>query len=302
MNVVVLGGGDSPERGVSLRSARSVTVAAHQAGFNIEEADPKEGLSILDGVASSSVVLPILHGAGGEDGSLQAELERRGLPFLGSGSQSSKQCFDKWQTRQAIASCGLPIAEGELVTAQTYSKSPLHKRPHVLKVNHGGSSIGTLIVRQPGNVSQKAIDQVFELDNRAVIEKLIEGAEVTVAILDSSALPVVEIVPPPGGEFDYDNKYNGQTRELCPPVSIKPNVQKKVQALAEEVHKTMSCRHLSRVDIMIDSSDSLFVLEINTIPGLTDQSLYPKAAQVSGLGMPQLVRRFINMVARDYSL
>jgi D-alanine-D-alanine ligase len=128
------------------------------------------------------------------------------------------------------------------------------------------------------------------------------GNEITVPILDQKALPVVEIVPPDNEEFDYDNKYNGRSQELCPPLSVPRETQKQAQELAEKVHKTMGCRHLSRVDIMIDKAGKLYVLEINTMPGMTDQSLYPKSALVAGMMMPDLMTKFVELVKRDYSI
>ncbi len=302
MKVLVLGGGDSPERDVSLRSAKAVANAARAAALEVSEADPSDGLEILKGLSKDTAVFPILHGAGGEDGSLQAELERRKLAFLGSGSESSKKCFDKWETLNVLREIGLPVSESALVNKNSYRNHKLSSRAHVLKVRHGGSSIGTLIVRSPEHIDQKQVDKVFELDYEAVIETLIEGTEITIPILDQSALPVIEIRTPEGLEFDYDNKYNGLTAEICPPVTVSVELQKQAQKIAEKVHKAMDCRHLSRIDIMIDRSGKFFVLEINTIPGLTDQSLYPKSAAVAGMSMPELIRKFARLVKRDYNL
>jgi D-alanine-D-alanine ligase len=302
MKILVLGGGDSPEREVSLRSAKAVSDAARRAGFEVEEYDPANGLAYFDKVAKSTIVLPILHGINGEDGVIQAELEKRGLPFLGADAASSATCFNKWQTREELRTANLLIPEGVLVTKRSYKGDALCQRPHVLKVLRGGSSIGTLIVRDVAALKQEEVDRLFELDREAVLEELIEGTEVTIPILDKTALPVIEIRPPEGLEFDYENKYNGLTAEICPSETVSAEVQEKSQGLSEQVHEVMGCRHLSRVDIMIDQSDNLFVLEINTIPGLTDQSLYPKSAAVAGLNMSQLVKRFIELVKRDYKL
>jgi D-alanine--D-alanine ligase len=301
MKILVLGGGNSPERAVSLRSAKAVAKAAVKAGFEVSEADPALGLTTLDSL-TDAVVFPILHGQGGEDGELQAELEKRNLPFLGSGSESSANCFDKWKTRESITRLGIPMPKAERVSKETYAGQALREQPHVLKVNRGGSSIGTLIIRQPGKVHDEQINKLFELDDVAVIEELIIGTEITVPVLDKTALPVIEIQPPQGLEFDYDNKYNGATAEICPPESISKQVQEEARRLAESVHQIMECRHLSRVDIMIDKSENLYVLEINTIPGLTDQSLYPRSAAVAGYDMPNLVREFAELVKRDYNL
>lgn len=301
MKILVLGGGNSPEREVSLRSARAVADAARSAGHEVSEADPKDGLEILDNLVDT-IVFPILHGAGGEDGILQAELEKRNLPFLGSGSVSSKNCFDKWITRQTLEKADIPMAKAERITKETYTESELSKLPHVLKVNHGGSSIGTLIVRDVSILKQADVDEIFNLENDAVLEELIEGIEITIPVLDKTALPAIEVKPPEGGEFDYENKYNGQSAELCPPPSLNEDQHKKSQQIAEQVHKIMGCRHLSRVDTIMRPDGSFVVLEINTIPGLTDQSLYPKSAAVSGLSMPDLMKKFVEIVKRDYSI
>lgn len=301
MKLVVLGGGNSPEREVSLRSAKAVANAARQAGFDVEERDPAEGIEFLNRLGAPLIVLPILHGKGGEDGVLQKELEKRGIAYLGSGSASSARCFNKWLTREDLLSAGVPMANAELVSRAGYHSSALSKKPHVLKVVRGGSSIGTLIARGNKPPSPDKIDAVFKLDSQAVLEELIEGDELTVPIFDKSALTAIEIVPPRGGEFDYENKYNGASAELCPPKSISPGLQSEAKRLAEIAHKIMKCRHLSRVDMMIRGTN-IFVLEINTIPGLTDQSLYPKSAAAAGMSMAELVKNLVKLVIRDYNL
>lgn len=302
MKILVLGGGDSPEREVSLRSAHAVSAAARQAGFEVQEADPANGLTVLDNLLPDTVIFPILHGVGGEDGVIQKEFENRKLAFLGAGSDISALCFDKWQSRLVFSTAGLPIAKGELVTRATYADSTMISEPHVLKVLRGGSSIGTLMVREPAKLDRGEVDKIFQLDNDAVLEELVEGTEITVPILDQSALPVIEIHPPDGLEFDYENKYNGLTAEICPAESVDRVTQATAQRVAEKVHKTVGCRHLSRVDMIIRPSGEMVVLEINTVPGLTDQSLYPKSAAVAGLPMPKLVGKFAEMVVRDYNL
>lgn len=302
MRVLILGGGDSPEREVSLRSAGAVAAAAKTAGLEVLEIDPKYDLEKLNEVTKDTMVFPILHGANGEDGVIQKILEDKGFAYLGSDSEVSKKCFDKWQTRIVLESRDIPMPKAEKVNKTSYNNSPLARRPHVLKVLHGGSSIGTLIVRDTSKVDPKQLDEIFALEDEAVLEELIEGIEITVPILDQAALPALEVRPPEGGEFDYENKYNGKSAELCPPPSLSEEQHQKAQRLAEKVHQTMDCRHLSRVDTIMRPDSSFVVLEINTIPGLTDQSLYPKAAAVSGISMPQLTERFVQMVKRDYSL
>lgn len=302
MKIYVLGGGPSAEREVSLRSAHAVAAAAREAGFEVEGLETGSNANFLDTIDSSDVVLPIYHGVWGEDGGIQKELEKRNLAFLGSGSESSANCFDKWKTREILQGAKLPVARGAVVTPQIYKDHELSLRPHVLKIIHGGSSIGTLIVKDPSNVSQEKIDEIFSLEHQAVIEELIDGVELTVPILDQNALTPIEIIPPEGGEFDYLNKYNGKSQELCPPKNVSEDTQTKAKSLAEQVHKTMECRHLSRVDMILEPNGNLVILEINTIPGLTEQSLFPKAAAVAGMDMPALVTNFIGMVRRDYGI
>ncbi len=304
MKVLVLGGGDSPEREVSLRSAGSVAAAAKTAGYEVMEIDPKYDLEKLDEISKDVIVFPILHGKNGEDGVIQKELEARDFAYLGSDSKVSKTCFDKWQTRQRLEIAGVPMPKAALVTKDSYIHEPMVKWPHVLKIVHGGSSIGTLKIPYPDPppLKNRHVDSIFKLEDQAIVEELIEGTEITVPILDQIALPVIEIVPPESEEFDYENKYNGRTQELCPPQSVSRELQKQARELAEKVHKTMGCRHLSRVDIMIDRQGRLYVLEINTIPGLTDQSLYPRSAAVVGISMSQLINKFVELVRRDYNL
>jgi len=301
MRILVLGGGISPERQVSLRSAKAVAEAGRQAGFEILEADPADGLDVLDNL-KDTLVFPILHGKNGEDGVIQKEIEARGLPYLGSDSAASIACFDKWTTRLELLQHGIPMAEAALVDEKSYKSHPLNNIHHALKIVHGGSSIGTLIIRQDESQDEQAVSEIFAMEDKAVLEKLIEGTEITVPVLDGKALPVIEIVPPKDEEFDYDNKYNGRTQELAPAESISQEIQAKARDLAEKVNAVMDARHLSRVDMMIDKQGELFVLEINTMPGMTTGSLYPKAAAAAGLSMPELVKRFVSLVERDFKL
>lgn len=301
MKITVLGGGDSPEREVSLRSAAAVADALATEGFDVTQLDPAD-IQVLDSIPGGSIVFPILHGYHGEDGYVQSELDARNLPYLGSGSKASADCFDKWKTRQLLEQLGLAVALGEHVDKASYPASQLKNGPHVLKAVGGGSSIGTYIVRNPGDISESGVKGVFAVSDTAVVEELVEGVEITVPILDGTALPVIEIQPPKEQEFDYENKYNGLTQELCPAVSISGEVQKTAQVLAEKAHAGLGCRHLSRVDMIVRPDSSMVILEINTMPGMTDQSLFPKSAHAAGIPFPALMSRCVDMVRRDYEL
>ncbi len=302
MNIVVLGGGDSTEREISLKSAQSVAKAVEQSGYEVTLIDPNQGFQILDNLPARTIVLPILHGTEGEDGVIQSELEKRNLPYLGTQSQESKVCFDKWLTLEKLRSANIPVAKGDLVDISSYRDHELAKGPHVLKVARGGSSIGTYIIRNPDDIDFKTAESVFSLDDKVIVEELVEGIEITVPVLDGEALPVIEIRPPENKEFDFENKYNGSTEEICPPQSIDESLQVKTKQLAKEVHQVLGARHLSRIDMIVRPNGEIIVLELNTMPGMTDQSLYPKSAAAAGMSMTDLVKKFINLVIRDYNI
>lgn len=299
MRVIVLGGGASPERDVSIRSARAVSDALIAAGYEVIEKDPKSGLEFLDSLDKDDIVFPILHGAEGEDGGIQSVLEAKGVRYLGTDSSHSKVTFDKNLARQVFIQNGILMPRAEIVTDQSYTDSELAKKPHALKVLRGGSSIGTYLVFDASKIDQQKVADVFALDNEAVIEELIVGTEITVPVLGEEALPVIEIVPPEDGEFDYENKYNGKSQEIVPAVSISAEKQKEAQEIALKAHEVCGCRHLSRTDMIVDANGGIYTLEINTMPGMTDQSLYPKSANVFGLPMPELMKRFVEMVSNS---
>ena len=301
MKIVVLGGGESTEREVSLRSAKAVSDALETAGFDVINLDPIN-FAVLDSIDSKDIVFPILHGNNGEDGKIQRELESRGLAFLGSGSKSSEICFDKTRARDAFQAAGLPIADGGAVTKESYRNHPLIKKPHVLKISEGGSSIGTYLVHDPNLINTQKVSEVFSLGEHAVIEELVDGVEITVPLLDGQALPVIEIKPPENEEFDYANKYNGKTQEICPPTAIDKTIQEHAQRLSEKAYAALGCRHLARADIIVRSDNNMVILEINTMPGMTSQSLYPLSANVAGLTFPELMKQFVKLVERDYAV
>lgn len=298
MNVLILQGGDSPEREVSLRSAEYVVNAACDAGHNVETYDTKlepEGMKPL--LARADIVFPVLHGTGGEDGVVQQALEDYGAAFVGTGAKASARCFDKIASKQAFADANLPTPRWEEVNSESFQTSDLAKKPYVLKPRASGSSVDTFIVRDPANPSVDL--EVFQRYETMLLEELIAGTELTVGVLGDEALPVVEIIPPENGEFDFENKYNGQTQELCPPENIDEEVQKKAQELALQTHRALGARHFSRTDLMLSPDGKLYILEINTIPGLTAQSLFPKEAAAAGMSMPELLDRLINFASNS---
>jgi D-alanine-D-alanine ligase len=296
IKVIVLAGGTSDEREVSLRSGAAVAKALGSASneYEVTSLDPADGLeNLLPRLKQADVVFPVLHGAGGEDGTLQKFLEDHKIKYVGSDRWASALCFDKAGYTKLLAKHHVLVPATQLVNYNEFQASPLRKKPFVLKPNDGGSSIDTFIVRNPQRVDHDAIEQAFASHTKMLLQELIEGVEITVALLGDEALPVIEIIPPADGEFDYENKYNGQTQELCPPKHINEENQKKAQDLATRIHNLTRCHDLSRTDMIITKHDELYVLETNTIPGLTEESLVPKAANVAGISMLNLCSKLV---------
>lgn len=297
--ILVVGGGPSLEREISLISSKAVYEALKENDHDVFFYDWDGTTEWLKEHAQEySVVLPILHGRGGEDGELQSLLEELDVSFLGSGSGVSRLCFNKAQTLKKLKAMGILIPRGGTVTRQQYPSHALAQGPHVLKPFNGGSSIDTFILPDPLQAPKEQIDKSFKKYKHMLIEEYLDGVEVTVPVLNNQALEVIEIKPPKNGVFDYANKYNGATKELCPPVSITENLQEELKALALKIHTSFGCRHLTRIDMIIVNNQP-YVLEVNTLPGMTSQSLYPKSAAVSGILFPELVDMFVELCLKE---
>ena len=295
--ILVLQGGNSSEREVSLRSGANVTKQLNVLGYDVivaDPADPDFDLQLL--VIDCDMVLLILHGAGGEDGVLQRDLELLGKPFLGSGASACALTFDKELYREFVTRQGIRMAAGEVVDRTHFDSSLLRQKPYVLKPIDGGSSVDTVILHDLKNEPNAAyFDELFSRHQTMLLEELIVGQELTVGVLGQEALPVILIVPPQGEEFDYDNKYNGRTQEIVNPTQVDPEVQQAAQELALRLHELTDCEHLSRTDMIATADGTLYVLETNTLPGLTEQSLFPKAAAAAGMDVTALVGCFVDM-------
>lgn len=298
MKVLVIGGGISDEREISLKSSRAVFEAAKQKGHDVDFYDWDGSDSWLaERVLEFEVVLPVLHGTGGEDGQIQQILEKFNAPYLGSEAAVSRLCFDKKRTLELLRENGITTPVSKLVTFEEYKSDELFDQPHVLKPFNSGSGVDIFIYADPEKKNLKAIQAAFESHEKLLLEQFISGVEVTVSVLDGKELPVIEIIPPKGGVFDYENKYNGQTQELVPAQSISEEMQQQIYEVGQKVHLLTGCRHLSRTDIIV-SENQCYVLEINTMPGMTDQSLFPKAVAYVGLAFPEFVDYLIELVRK----
>lgn len=278
--VAILAGGDSLEREVSLRTGGAVTKALQTKGYTTISVDPRNGLK---DALKADVAFIAMHGEGGEDGLIQAELEKLQMPYVGSDVSVSKLCMDKRAYKELLRAHRIPVAQDAIVSAEDIWESPLSGKPFVLKPINGGSSIDTYIIRDVTEVPREAIEHSLTRYGSMLLEELVEGIEITIGVLDDTVLPVIEIIPPADGEFDYENKYNGATQELCPPKHVSESAQVQAQDLALRIHRLVGARDLSRTDTILRDDGTLVVLETNTIPGLTDQSLFPKAAAAAGI-------------------
>jgi len=294
MKILVLYGGNSAEREISIKSADSVIVALISAGHEVVKFDAANDLDQVN--ESFDIVFPILHGTGAEDGTIQAKLDDRGWRYLGSGVEACRVSFDKHRLKQFMHELGILTPKYELVTQESFPSSDLISRPFVLKPTNEGSSVDTFIIKDPTLFNEDLTD-VFGRHSEMLLEELIQGVEVTVPILGDRTLPVVEIVPPYGEVFDYENKYNGKTKEICPPKNVSSDLQEKAQEIALNLHKKIGAKHLTRTDMIINDQGEIYVLELNTLPGMTDQSIYPKSAAYAGISMPELMNVFVGLVS-----
>ncbi|HUA13497.1 MAG TPA: D-alanine--D-alanine ligase [Candidatus Sulfotelmatobacter sp.] len=297
--VVVLAGGISDEREISLLSGRYVAWALSSAGFQVSLIDPGEDIAnFIYELKSAVAVFIMLHGKYGEDGRVQKFLEDSHIPFVGSNSKASEICFDKFQYYQLLNEHGINQPQTSMVNKEEYLAFSRIGRPYVLKPNSGGSSIDIFIVRDPARADVAQIEKAFAKYDTMLAQELIVGDELTVGIVGQNALTPVEIIPPKGKDFDYENKYNGATQELCPPKNIPKEKQTEAQRLAEKIHNLCGCQDISRTDFILDTSGKLYVLETNTLPGMTEKSLLPLEAQVDGLTMPNLCKTLVDLALK----
>ena len=300
-NVMVLAGGPDRERPVSLMSARQVVAALERAGHEVRQRDvvPAD-FSCLDEFAHwpGDVLLPVLHGPWGEGGGLQREMDRRGLPYVGSTATAAALSMDKHRTKLVLAEHGLATPPHELVSAgEPMALSP----PVVIKPIAEGSSIDLHICKDRDQV-ESARTALYPRYGQLLVEQYIDGIELTVAILAGRdgprTLPIVQIVP--ATEFyDYQAKYERQDTQYLFEPDLPPALIGRIKQMALKTHMVLGCRHLSRVDLMVDRDLEPWILEINTIPGLTSHSLIPMAAAQAGMAMPDLVDRLVSLAWDD---
>lgn len=297
LRITVLRGGPSAEREVSLASGAAVAAALRRRGHTVFEADiDADHLEALDQPAD--VVFPVLHGRFGEDGALQQILESRGLRFVGSGAKASAAAMNKLAAKRLAASAGINTPVFQVVSPEeSEAASPALPLPVIVKPIAEGSSVATTVVRQAGDFLA-AVRRVTENFGPALVEQFIVGDELTVGILFDRAMPPI-CIRPRSGFYDYHAKYRATDTEYLFDAGHPPAVLAEAQRLSLRVFECLGCRHLGRVDWMVQADGTLWFLEVNTLPGFTDHSLLPKAAAHVGIGFDELCERLALAAAED---
>ncbi|HSQ66071.1 MAG TPA: D-alanine--D-alanine ligase [Polyangiaceae bacterium] len=301
MLVALIQGGPSSEAEVSRASAAGVGAALEEAGHEVAriELSPEVGEALR--ASHFDVVFPVVHGAVGEDGSLQGLLEVLGLPYVGSGVLGSALAMNKAVARVVLAAAGCPVARGASYvegSASALDTARLARRELgralVVKPAESGSAIGVTRLEESATDQQlaAAIEAAWALDDAVVVEEFLRGKEVTCGVVDlvpegPRALAAIEIAAPMDAFYTYEARYApGRSRHVCP-APLGDAQTREVQELAVRAHRALGCRDLSRADFIV-ASDRITLLEVNTIPGMTATSLYPEAADAAGLSFPVL--------------
>jgi D-alanine-D-alanine ligase len=295
--IAVLMGGPGSERDVSMATGKGVAQALRSLGVEVSEVDVKGAdFALPTGVELAFLAL---HGTFGEDGQVQQILEDRGVSYTGEGVAESELAFNKIQSKEAFQQHGVTTPYWQIITAGQRPTIPI---PFVIKAPRQGSTVGVHIIRNERDVDA-AIADASTYDRELLVEKFVAGRELTIGILGEQALPIIEIIPK-GGFYDFTNKYpflnpgaGGGAEHVCP-AKIPEEQTRAIQELALRAHRALGLKVYSRVDIMLPEEGEPSVLEINTIPGMTEASLLPEAAGVAGISYPELCRRIIELSAK----
>ena len=288
----VLAGGCSKEREISLKSGKAVFDVLLSVGLDVVFVDIKEESESFVEEFDFNVAFIVLHGGFGEDGAIQRILEGKGIPYTGSGPAASQLAFDKILSKKVFIEGGVPVPEWRVAEANDGVSCNNVKLPCVVKPGTEGSSIGLSVVSSMNEFSV-ALERAGLCGNQIIIEQYIPGRELTVGILDNEPLPVVEIISD-DGVFDFKAKYEDDSTGYIVPAKIDANTSREAQRLGKKSHALLGCRCFSRVDMRLDPSGELFVLEVNTIAGFMERSLLPLAAKSFGVTFEDLCLRIMN--------
>jgi D-alanine-D-alanine ligase len=293
-HIAVLMGGPGSERDVSMATGRGVAKALRSLGAKVDEVDVKG--AEFDLPAGVELAFIALHGTFGEDGQVQRILEARGIPYTGEGVAESELAFDKIRSKEAFQQYGVTTPYWQIISLTQRPTIPI---PFVIKAPRQGSTVGVHIIRNEREIDAATAD-AGKYDRELLVEKFIAGRELTIGILGDQALPILEIIPK-GGFYDFTNKYpflnpgaGGGAEHVCP-AKIPEEQTRAIQDLALRAHRALGLQVYSRVDIMLPEEGEASVLEVNTIPGMTEASLLPEAAAAAGISYTELCARIIEL-------
>ena len=301
--VGVILGGLSSEREISLKSGKAISIALIKEGLDVEEIDlsteDPRGVEQIINQASIDIAFIAMHGRFGEDGKLQAILEKMDIAYVGSDSLASAMSMDKIVAKKIFEENNIPVPQYRVLNrTRDYSlENEELSFPLVIKPQSQGSSVGIAIIRSLEEL-EPALRVAFRYDDNVLIEEYIKGRELTVGILDNHALEPIEIVPK-NRFFDFQAKYNKGITEYILPAALDSDLRKNIQSLSLKTHRVLGCRHFSRVDLLLDQNRNPIILELNTIPGFTSTSLLPKAALYEGITFSQLCIKLLKLAAQD---
>lgn len=301
--IAVVMGGPSAEREVSLNTGKAILAALLEKGYNAVSID-LEPLNFMEQLktAGAEIVFNAIHGKFGEDGLLQGALELLDIPYTGSGVLASAAAMDKGLSKRLFLAAGISTPRSHIYSKHDDNGDLAGEIvrefgvPVVVKPTDQGSSIGVVIVEEKAQLPQ-ALEEAFRYGDHVLVEEFIKGRELTVAIMGNSdprALPVIEIVPH-SGRYDYQSKYTKGATEYIVPARLADDITRLVQTEAVAAFKVLGCRGVSRVDVMLGQNDKPYVLEVNTIPGMTVTSLVPKAAAAEGMSFADLCEQILHM-------
>lgn len=300
--VAVLLGGKSAEREVSLDSGRAVLEALIRSGVEAEAFDPQE--RCVTELVNYDRAFIVLHGRGGEDGQIQGVLEWLDIPYTGTGVQGSAIGMDKIKTKQVWQGSELPTAPHRIVNKDADADEVIASLglPFIIKPVHEGSSIGMSKVEKPEDFAE-ALAKATEHDAVVMAEKWINGREFTIVLLNGQALPVIRLEPPKDVAFyDYEAKYNRNDVQYGIPCGLSEAEEKTLQELALRAFQAVGCKGWGRIDAMQDEQGNFWLLEVNTVPGMTSHSLVPKAAKAVGYDFDQLCVTILEQTLQDHGV
>ena len=294
LKITIMLGGPSAEREVSLRSGAEVAKALRSLGYLVSEVDPRNEKWKLP--KQTDLVFLALHGTYGEDGTIQNRLEELGVLYTGCDPEASRVGFDKFLTKQRCLAAGVPTARFMLIESAASSWPMGWDPPVVLKPARQGSSVGLQFVERVSEWG-KAVAEAMRHDSQVLLEEKVAGRECTVGILGDQLLPLIE-VRPKTGIYDYQTKYSAGTTEYFCPAPFDEATTARVQAAGLGAFKAIGGRDYSRVDVIVQPNGEPVVLEVNTLPGMTEGSLLPKAAAVAGISYPELCQRMVDLALK----